>query len=77
MGCLTVRWRKRSSAAGQARFMGTYAQKDASSERSTLNQSRSTFSVAHAKRFSMSTSETGVSALWDGTAHSPQLICVL
>ena len=33
MGCLTVRWRKRSPAADQAHFMGTYAQKDASSEK--------------------------------------------
>ena len=58
MGCLIVRWRKRSPAADQARFMGTHAQKDASSEKSTLDQSRSTFSVAHAKRFSMRTYES-------------------
>ena len=53
MGCLTVRWRKRSPAADQARFMGTLAQKDASSEKSTVDQSGSTFSASHAKRFSM------------------------
>ena len=58
MGCLTIRWRKRSPAADQARYMGTHAQKDASSEKSTLDQSQSTFSVAHAKRFSMWTSES-------------------
>ena len=38
MECLTVRWRKRSSAADQSPFMGTHAQKDASSEKSTLDQ---------------------------------------
>ena len=58
MGCLTLRWRKRSPVADQARFMGTHAQKDASSEKSTLDQSRSTFSIAHAKPFSMWTSES-------------------
>ena len=59
MGCLTVRWRKRSPAADQARLMGTHAQKDASTEKSTLDQSRSTFSVVYAKRFSMWASESG------------------
>ena len=58
MGCLTVRWNNRTPAADQARFMGTHAQTDASSEKNTLDQSRSTFSVAHAKRFSMWTSES-------------------
>ena len=33
MGCLIVRWRKRSLAVDQARFMGTHAQKDTSSEK--------------------------------------------
>ena len=58
MGCLTVRWRKRLPAADQARFMGIHTQKNASSEKSILDQSPSAFYVAHAKRFSMWTSES-------------------